>query len=808
MQLPLHIFEARYRVMIRACIDEERPFGVALIRSGEEVGGPAEPHAVGTTARITRHETLPDGRMNIEAIGEERFRIDELEQREPHLAASVTLDAMPVSDPREVAALAASVREDYRKALRLTLELQGAYGTHEELPRDPEALRLLHRGRPAVHGQHAPALARISERRPAAHERGQAHAPAAARPERPLGIPPKHAPELGRRLSRVMSRSTGTAVDAARADVLILGGQVIDGSGSEPFAADVAVTEGRIAAVGSLGAWSAARTIRADGLYVTPGFVDMHTHSERGLYLPELAPSLPYLTQGVTTVVGGADGYGSWPLHETMDIHAAKLARQGIGTNAVLMVGAGQVRRLVMGMAARAPTTAELAAMKVCVREAMASGAWGLSSGLEYPPGLHADSAEITALAAEAAACGGMYHTHMRSEGDRLVEAGCRGHRDRGALRGRRRADPFPGFAPTQLGQGRPRAGADRGGQEPGREGVRRPVPLFGRRGAADSLNRRGGRRRLVPRSAAQSWRRLSTRVPDAALLDLYAELAALPSLEPERRRFLESRPGLLREMVAGALGGAMPSEGRGLMELASWYGVHRGPGNPEERTGFVERLDDPVAGARIRSLVAENLEQYSGGAQITIVASARPELEGLSLAAAADAMRHDGGGGRHPARPWKARGRWRTSCPRRTWSGSCARSTSQPGATATIPTSAPALTPWGLASTSALTPASPRSCVGTPLTKGWSPCRTRSGRARDCPPRSWGWSDRGLIETGNWADITVFDPASLAPRSTVQHLHRYSEGVRYVLVNGCLAIDEGRPVGVNAGRVLRIQNR
>ena len=111
------------------------------------------------------------------------------------------------------------------------------------------------------------------------------------------------------------------------------------------------------------------------------------------------------------------------------------------------------------------------------------------------------------------------------------------------------------------------------------------------------------------------------------------------PSLEPERRRFLESRPGLLREMVAGALGGAMPSEGRGLMELASWYGVHRGPGNPEERSRFMARLDDPVAGARIRSLVAENLEQFGGGAQITIVASARPELEGLSLADAADTM-------------------------------------------------------------------------------------------------------------------------------------------------------------------------
>ena len=152
------------------------------------------------------------------------------------------------------------------------------------------------------------------------------------------------------------------ADDAGRADVLILEGEIIDGSGSEPFAADVAIEDGRITAVGSLAAWSAARTIRADGLYITPGFVDMHTHSERGLYIPELAPSLPYLTQGVTTVVGGADGYGSWPLHETMEIHAARLERQGIGTNAVLMVGSGQVRRLVMGTEARHPTSGEMTA--------------------------------------------------------------------------------------------------------------------------------------------------------------------------------------------------------------------------------------------------------------------------------------------------------------------------------------------------------------------------------------------------------------------------------------------------------------
>ena len=603
-----------------------------------------------------------------------------------------------------------------------------------------------------------------------------------------------------------MSRSTGTAVGAARADVLILGGQVIDGSGSEPFTADVAVTEGRIAAVGRLGAWSAARTIRADGLYVTPGFVDMHTHSERGLYIPELAPSLPYLTQGVTTVVGGADGYGSWPLHETMDVHAARLERQGIGTNAVLMVGAGQVRRLVMGMAARGPTTAELAAMKVCVREAMASGAWGLSSGLEYPPGLHADSAEITALAAEAAACGGMYHTHMRSEGDSLIEAAAEAIEiaERSGAVGvlthframHRHNWGKAGRALELIEAARNRGVRVYADQFPFSDAEVPLIPESARRSTETGAEERGAK--LAAALDA---------VPDAALLDVYAELAALPSLEPERRRFLESRPGLLREMVAGALGSAMPSEGRGLMELASWYGVHRGPGNPEERTRFIERLDDPVAGARIRSLVAENLEQYGGGAQITIVASARPELEGLSLADAADAMgmteveaaiRLGLEGARAMTDILSQEDLERIMRQEFVATGS----------DGDYPYFGAGIDPMGISqhirTYASFTTKLRRYAIDQGVVSLPHAIRSCTG----LPAEILGWSDRGLIETGNWADITVFDPASLAPRSTVQHLHRYSEGVRHVLVNGRLAIDEGRPVGVNAGRVLRIQNR
>ena len=595
------------------------------------------------------------------------------------------------------------------------------------------------------------------------------------------------------------------ADDAARADVLILGGEIIDGSGSEPFAADVAIEDGRITAVGSLAAWSASRTIRADGLYITPGFVDMHTHSERGLYIPELAPSLPYLTQGVTTVVGGADGYGSWPLHETMEVHAARLERQGIGTNAILMVGSGQVRRLVMGTEARRPTSGEMTAMKRHVREAIESGAWGLSSGLEYPPGSHADTSEVTDLASEAASHGGMYHTHMRSESDGLIDAAAEAIAitERSGAVGvlthlkavHRRNWGKAGRVLELIEEARDRGVRVYADQYPFADGE---VPLIPENA------------RLPMTGAEESAARLEAAleaVPDAALLELYAELAALPSLEPSRRRFLEARPELLREMVAGALGTTMPTEGRGLMELASWYGVHRGPGNPEQRMGFVERLDDPNEGARIRSIVAEHLEQYGGAEQITIVESARPEVEGKSLLDATEvlgltevdaAIRLGLEGARAMA----------DILSQEDLEGIMRKDYVATGSDGDYPYFGAATDPMGITqhvrtyasfSTKLRRYALDRGVVSLPHA-----IRSFTG----LPAEVLGWSDRGLIRKGYWADIAVFDPTGLAPLSTVQHLHRYSEGMQHVLVNGRLAIDDGRPAEINAGRVLRIQDR
>ena len=259
--------------------------------------------------------------------------------------------------------------------------------------------------------------------------------------------------------------------------------------------------------------------------------------------------------------------------------------------------------------------------------------------------------------------------------------------------------------------------------------------------------------------------------------------------------------------MVVGALGTAMPIEGRGLMELASWYGVHRGPGNPEDRMGFIERLDDPTEGARIRSLVAENLEQYGGGERITIVESARLGLEGKTLADAAEemgatqvdaAIRLGLDGARAMA----------DILSQEDLEEIMSKDYVATGSDGDYPYFGAATDPMGITQHVRTYATFATKLRQYSLDRGVVSLPHAIRSFTGLPAEILGWSDRGLIEKGYWADIAVFDPTGLAPRSTAQHLHRYSEGMRYVLVNGRLAIDDGRPAEVNAGRVLRIQER
>jgi N-acyl-D-aspartate/D-glutamate deacylase len=212
------------------------------------------------------------------------------------------------------------------------------------------------------------------------------------------------------------SRGAGSQEPPAY-DILIRGGRLLDGTGNPWRRADVAIKDGRVVALGRLNDPPATVVLDASDLYVAPGFIDVHSHAAEGLGRPELAEARPILAQGVTTLVLNPDGGGPWPLSDQRLLYE----RQGIGPNAALMVGHGTVRQRVLGMEDRPATPAELERMKALVREGMAAGAFGLSSGLYYAPGSYASTEEVAALAREVAPAGGLYSSHIRDEGDYTV---------------------------------------------------------------------------------------------------------------------------------------------------------------------------------------------------------------------------------------------------------------------------------------------------------------------------------------------------------------------------------------------------
>ncbi len=212
------------------------------------------------------------------------------------------------------------------------------------------------------------------------------------------------------------------AVAAESYDVIFRGGELFDGTGSGPYRADVGVRGGTIAAIGDLGDDTADRIIDAADLTVVPGFIDIHSHADgtgdsSGLRSRDpkrrAAPNL--VTQGITTVVVNQDG------RSPLDIarQRGQLKGRGFGPNAALMVGHNTIRRAAMEGTAkdRAATAEEIGAMRAMIREGMEAGAWGLTAGLEYEPGIWSDAEELIALVREIVPYGGVYIVHERSSG-------------------------------------------------------------------------------------------------------------------------------------------------------------------------------------------------------------------------------------------------------------------------------------------------------------------------------------------------------------------------------------------------------
>ena len=205
------------------------------------------------------------------------------------------------------------------------------------------------------------------------------------------------------------------------ADLLIRGGTVYPG-GAAPFVGDVAVRGDRIVAVGKHLAVTARRTIEANGLTVSPGFIDPHAHIESWLTAddPQKRLVAPFLLQGVTTTLVGNDGYGPADVAPLLASARAK----PVGINYGAFTGFGSIRAQVIGSARRAPVASELAQEKALVRRAMCDGAIGLSTGLFYAPQSFAETGEVVALARVAGELGGVYDTHLRDEGTMAWAAG------------------------------------------------------------------------------------------------------------------------------------------------------------------------------------------------------------------------------------------------------------------------------------------------------------------------------------------------------------------------------------------------
>ena len=204
---------------------------------------------------------------------------------------------------------------------------------------------------------------------------------------------------------------------AADFDILIRNARVVDGSGNPWFRADIGVSAGRIAKIGPLTGKTGTKEIDAASRLVTPGFIDVHTHSESGIVRFPQAEN--FLRDGVTTVVTGNCGGSELDVKDFF----SKLDQLKIGINLATLAGHNSIRREVMGSDNRKATPQEIDRMKAMVSKAMEAGAVGFSTGLEYVPGTYSPTEELVELAKVAARYNGIYASHMRDEGDKVLDA-------------------------------------------------------------------------------------------------------------------------------------------------------------------------------------------------------------------------------------------------------------------------------------------------------------------------------------------------------------------------------------------------
>jgi N-acyl-D-amino-acid deacylase len=496
-------------------------------------------------------------------------------------------------------------------------------------------------------------------------------------------------------------------------EVLIRGGMVYDGSGSEGVIRDVGVSGDRIVFLGDANAAgvTGTRVINASGLVVSPGFIDPHAHAQGDLASeePVRRENLNYLMQGVTTVVVGNDGHG------TFDIAGSRAAMegQGIGTNAALLVGFGSVRGEVMGMRDEPASDDELEEMKGLVDQAMRDGAAGLATGLFYAPQSFSSTEEVVQLARVAAAYGGTYDSHMRDESSYSI--GLLGSIAE-VIRVAEEAEIAVNISHIKaLG-----------------------VDVWGQSGEAIEMIR-AARARGLRVTADQYPYEASGSSLNASLLPRWAQSGGRDSL---LARFDD--PVVRERLVADMQDNMRRRNGPDAMLITG--------GQDESIRGMT--LED-VAAARGLDPIETAIEIIrDGGAGIGSFNMNEDDI--ATFMAAEFVMTGSDGSDGHPRK-------------------------------------------YGTY---------PRKIRKYVLDEDVISMSRMIRASSSQPAEVFGLTDRGRIAVGSFADIAVFDPETIRDESTFLEPRLLATGMRYVLVNGEMAVDEGEPQHTRTGRVLRRVSR
>jgi N-acyl-D-amino-acid deacylase len=530
---------------------------------------------------------------------------------------------------------------------------------------------------------------------------------------------------------------------AAPFDVIVRGGTVYDGSGGPPRRADVGIRGDRIAAIGDLGRATAPTVLEVPGLAVSPGFINMLSWSTESLIVD--GRSQGEVRQGVTTQIMG-EGESMGPLTDAMktrmkaeqgdiryDIewttlaeYLAFLEKKGIAQNVASYLGAATVRAYVLGLENVQPTPAQIEEMREVVRKEMAAGALGIGSSLIYAPAIYAKTEELVELCKVAAEYQGKYISHIRSEGDRLLEAV-----DELVRIAREARIPAEIYHLKAAGQANwPKMDEVIARVEAARkEGLAVTADMYTYVAGASGFDaclppwaREGGYEALYPRLADPPTRaRIAAEMKEPKGWESLCVLSG----SPERVKVVAFRNDALK-----------PLTGKTLAEVAAMRGKD-----------WTETVMDLVAEDRSRvGTVFFQMTEDNVRKQI--------RLPWVSFGSDAESMAPEGV--------------FLKSMPHPRAYGNFARLLGRYVRDEKVISLSEAVR-----------------------------------RLTSLPATNLGLDRRGRLQTGWFADVVVFDPATIADRATFEAPHQYAVGVKHVLVNGVPVLRDGEPTGSLSGRAL-----